>query len=152
MLGPAEYAIALPLSTETVLEGGLNQKSIYVNEIVKSHSEFERYLADVENADLEMKEGVFELIRAASQIATHPNLVYPVPISSSGAPSEREALFLTAMSSKFRFLKELFGLIRQEDVKVAIVAEAPGLIVRDLLVSYTPLPPRTNGCGLEGPA
>ena len=133
MLGPAEYAIALPLSTETVQEGVLNQKAVYVNEIVKGHSDIERYLVDVENADLDMREGVFNLIRTVSQIATHPNLVYPVPISSS-APSKRETLLLAAMSSKFLFLKELFRLIGEANVKVAIVAEAPDLIVRDLRI------------------
>ncbi|KAF8252991.1 hypothetical protein K440DRAFT_273263 [Wilcoxina mikolae CBS 423.85] len=121
--GPAEYAIALPLSTETVQADGLSQKSVYLNEIVKKHAAIEAYLANYENADEEV---AFNLIRTIGQISTHPNLAYPVP--TSNAADEKEAEFQIVMSAKFRFLRDLFALVKEENVKIAVVAEAPQLI------------------------
>ncbi|KAF8540320.1 hypothetical protein BDD12DRAFT_880582 [Trichophaea hybrida] len=121
--GPAEYAIALPLSTETVQADGLSQKSVYLNEIVKKHVAIEAYLANYENADEEV---AFNLIRTIGQISTHPNLAYPVPTSNTA--DEKEAEFQIVMSAKFRFLRDLFVLVKEENVKIAVVAEAPQLI------------------------
>ena len=125
--GPAEYAIALPLSTKTVQGGGLSQKSVYINEIVKKHAAIEAYLANHEKADDELTQSVFDLIRSIAQISTHPNLVYPVP--TSNVSNVKEAEFQVMMSAKFRFLKDLFAFVKEESVKIAVVAEAPMLIV-----------------------
>jgi hypothetical protein len=125
--GPAEYAIALPLSTKTVQGGGLSQKSVYINEIVQKHAAIEAYLANHEKADDELTQSVFDLIRSIAQISTHPNLVYPVP--TSNVSNVKEAEFQVMMSAKFRFLKDLFAFVKEESVKIAVVAEAPMLIV-----------------------
>jgi hypothetical protein len=126
-VGVGEYAIGLPLSTKTLQAGGLSQKSIYLNAIAGKHADVEAYLTNPEGASAELTESAFEFLRSVGQIATHPNTIYPIAISSS--PDEKEAEFHTVMSAKFQFLRDLFSLITDEMVKIAIVAEAPALIV-----------------------
>lgn len=129
--GPAvfeeeEYAIALPLSTATVPSDGLNQKSVYMHEIYEKQADIEEYLAKRDKPESRGNKIAFNLVRTIGQIATHPNLVYPVEPWPS---DEQEAQYQAVMSAKFHFLHELFDLIKDENVKIAVVAEAPQLIV-----------------------
>jgi hypothetical protein len=130
-LGAVEYAVLVPLSTETN-NGSISQLEVYRQQILKKHADVDNYLADYENASQEIKESAFQVVRSASLIATHPHLVYPVAALSDS--DEREAEYHAMMSAKFRFLKDLFAVIKEENLKIAIVAEAPKGIVCCCLV------------------
>ena len=121
VVGEEEYAIGLPLSTSTVPSDGLNQKAIYLHEIYQKQADIDEYLSKKDKADSRVKRSAFDLVRTLGQIATHPNLAYPV---NSALSDEKEAEFQVVLSAKFRFLHELFEVIKEENIKIAIVAEA----------------------------
>jgi hypothetical protein len=122
-----EFVVVLPLSTETINDGSISQKEVYRQEILKKHAVVDDYLANCQNASEEVQESAFQLVRSAALIATHPHLVYPIAALSES--DEREAEYHALMSAKFRFLKDLFAVIKEENLKIAIVAESPKVIV-----------------------
>lgn len=125
LLGPAEYAIPLPLGTEGVTPGGISQKALYLREIVNRHADIESYL-ELRREDA--KRVAYDLAYRCAKIATLPNMDYPIA-TLDGEDTKKGVNYLTVMSAKFRFLRDLFTTILDENIKVGIVAEAPGLIV-----------------------
>jgi len=125
LLGPAEYAVPLPLNTKAPTPDIISQKMMYVREIANNYADIESYL---ELRGEDSKNSVIDITKRCARIATHTHLVYPIkPLS--GEDKRKEADFLAATSAKFLFLKKLFAIILDEGIKVGIVAEAPQSIV-----------------------
>jgi hypothetical protein len=131
-LGIEEHVIALPLNDSGAVTGTLNQKAVYIDHIIRNLEAINRYLVDwgrpkSQETIAEDDTFAFQLLKTADEISTHPNLMCNPP--PSNAPDEFVAEFHAMMSSKFKFLKVLMGMIRDLEIKVGIVAEAPIIIV-----------------------
>ncbi|KAA8900738.1 class II histone deacetylase complex subunits 2 and 3-domain-containing protein [Sphaerosporella brunnea] len=125
ILGAMEYAICLPLGHESINDG-ISQEEVYRQEILKKHADIDVFLSLGEKAAQDVQRSAFDLLRSAALIATHPHLVYSV--AALGVSDEKQAEYHVLMSSKFRFLRDLFAVIKEENIKIAIVAENGKLI------------------------
>lgn len=135
-LGPAEWAIGLPLRTKTVTPKAIDQKNAYLTSIIEKHEEIKRYLSNPHGADAALVDAMQEVLANTGKIATHPDLLMR-KIEVSDAAAGKEADYHAAMSSKFVFLRAFLGAVRQQHLKIVIVAERGKIIVS----THTPPPP-----------
>ncbi|RPB12448.1 hypothetical protein P167DRAFT_605614 [Morchella conica CCBAS932] len=143
-LGPAEYAIGLPLRTKTVTPKAIDQKTAYLISITEKHGEIKRYLSNPHGADAALVDAMQEILANTGKIATHPDLLMK-KIEVSDAAAGKEADYHAAMSSKFVFLRAFLVAVRQQHLKIVIVAERGKIIdileifLRGIRIAYTRL-------------
>ncbi|KAI5838051.1 class II histone deacetylase complex subunits 2 and 3-domain-containing protein [Morchella snyderi] len=143
-LGPAEYAIGLPLRTKTVTPKAIDQKTAYLTLIIEKHEEIRKYLSNPYGADADLVKTMEKIVENTGKVATHPDLLMK-KIEVSDAVAGKEADYHAAMSSKFVFLRAFLVAVKQQHLKIVIVAERGPLIdtleifLRGIRIAYTRL-------------
>lgn len=124
-LGPDEWAIGLPLNDMEIAANAVHtQKSIHLHYVNQQHNDIENYLSGKTGASAALK-----IITEISRITVHPNLAYPLP--EVQASDEGWTSLHVRSSSKFKFLYALVDALKEDQVKIGIIAQESMLI--DLL-------------------
>lgn len=119
-LGPAEYEVALPMTSYT--------RDIYVRRIKIYRAQLQSFLKD-EVLDEALVAEVNLLLETLQTICSHPGLLDEDP--SQNEDHEIQARWAENISTKFIFLAELLELLASTDNHVIIVAR-PGQILAEL--------------------
>lgn len=129
-----EYAVGLPLSTKKPREGRhMHQRDIHLTKISEASKDINEFLTNPDSADIEpLRSRIRSHVRSISLVVSHPELAHPelaLHPSLKDVPDENLAEYHMIMSSKMQFLKELIYHVKDESVRIGIVAD-PAVIVR----------------------